>query len=112
VETFNQWWQAVSKTADIMGFLNLSMPIINRDGNTRTLNWWQNGESSDSNDVLKVSLPVQDRRAGPKLSLNIEVCGNNCLESAGRRVALFTRLMDEYDITILSEKGNTRHSEH
>ncbi len=99
-QTFNQWWKAVLKAADIMGFLNLSLPLTNRDGSTHILSWWQNNQSLDS-DVLKVSLPVQDRRAGPKLNLKIEICGGNCLESAGRRVALFTRLMDEHDITTL-----------
>ena len=51
--------------------------------------------------LLKNIAPGQDRRAGLKLNLNIEVCENNYLESAGRRIALFTRLMDEHDVTTL-----------
>jgi hypothetical protein len=54
--------------------------------------------------MLKVSLPVNDRRTGPKLNLKIEVLGNNSLESAGRKVALFTRLMEEYSISKLPMK--------
>jgi len=50
---------------------------------------------------LKNIDPDQDRRAGPTLNLKIEVCGDNYLEAAERRIGLFTRLMDEYDITTL-----------
>ena len=103
-QTFSQWWQAVSKAADVMGFSNLSLPLTNRDGSTYTLSWWQHNRRMESDDILKVSLPVQDRRVGPKLKLKIEVCGDNYLESAGRRIALFTRLMDEHDVTTLPAK--------
>ena len=104
--TFNQWWQAVSTAADRMDFLSLSLPLINRDGTVRTLTWQQDGKDSDSdNDVLKVDVPVQDRRAGPSLNLKIEVYRKSSLESAGRRIALFTRLVEEHDIVSLPRDG-------
>ena len=103
VKTFNQWWKVVSTTADNMGFLSVSLPLINRDGNAHTLTWWQDDQDTNSDDVLKVSVPVRDRRAGPSLNLRIEVCRRSSLESAGRRVALFTRLMEEYDIVSLPQ---------
>jgi UDP-GlcNAc:undecaprenyl-phosphate GlcNAc-1-phosphate transferase len=102
--TFNQWWQAVSTAADRMGFLSLSLPLTNRDGSARTLTWWQNSQGTDSDDVLKVSVPIRDRRAGPSLNLKIEVCKRGSLESAGRKVALFTRLMEEHDVAGLPGK--------
>ena len=55
--------------------------------------------------MLKVSVPVRDRRAGPSLNLRIEVCGTGSLESAGRKVALFTRLVEEHDIVSLPGNG-------
>lgn len=97
-KTFNQWWQAVSKAADVMGFSSLSLPLTNRDGTTQTLHWRQNGMYTNSNETVKLILPIRDRRAGPKLNLNIEVCENNCLESTGRRIALFSRLMNDHGI--------------
>jgi hypothetical protein len=104
--TFNQWWQAVSTAADRMDFLSLSLPLINRDGTVRTLTWQKDGKDSDSdNDVLKVDVPVQDRRAGPSLNLKIEVYRKSSLESAGRRIALFTRLLEEHDIVSLPRDG-------
>ncbi len=100
-KTFNQWWQAVSRTADRMGFLRVSLPLTHRDGSANKLTWWQDGQCADSDDVLKVSVPVRDRRAGPSLNLRIEVCRRDSLESAGRKVALFTRLMEDHDIVSL-----------
>ena len=106
--TLDEWWQAVSTAADVMDFLNLSLPLTNRDGSNRTLTWRQDSQAPESNhyEVLKVNVPVRDRRAGPGLNLKIEVCRDGSLESAGRRVALFTRLIEEHDIVSLP--GNER----
>lgn len=104
---FEQWWQAVSAAADTLGFSNVNLPLTNRDGSSRQL-IWSNGNSNFSNteeDVLKLNLPVQDRRKGQKLSLRIEVYQKNCLESAGRRIALFTRLMNSYSVNCINSNG-------
>ncbi len=104
---FNQWWQSVSTAADKMGFISLSMNIINRDGTTRRMTWRQDNKSKNSdNEVLKLNVPIRDRRPGPSLNLKVEVPRNDSLESAGRRIALFTRLMDEHGIPALRD-GNT-----
>jgi hypothetical protein len=50
---------------------------------------------------MQVHVPVRDRRSGSSLHLSIELYKNGSLESAGRRVALFTRLIDEHDINNL-----------
>jgi hypothetical protein len=103
---FNQWWQAVSTAAGKMDFLSISLPLTNRDGTPRTLTWQHDGGSTNSDDeVLKVNVPVRDRRSGPSLNLRIEVCRNNSLESAGRKIALFTRLMQEHNVADLSRNG-------
>jgi len=110
--TFNQWWQAVSTAADRMDFLSLSLPLINRDGTVHTLTWRQGGQAPESNhfEVLEVNIPVRDRRAWLGLNLRIEVCQNGSLESAGRRIALFTRLIEEHGIVSLSENGRVQQS--
>ena len=107
--TFNQWWQAVSKAAENMGFLSLSLPLTNRDGTHYKLSWRQddNISNSDHEEPLKLNIPVRDRRTGPHLNLKAEVCKNGSLESAGRRVALFTRLIDEHNIADLSINRNS-----
>lgn len=109
--TFNQWWQAISTAADRMFFLSLSLPLINRDGTVRTLTWRDYSQTPESvHELLKVDVPIRDRRAGPPLNLRIEVYQNGSLESAGRRITLFTRLIEEYGIVSLSENGRVQQS--
>ena len=89
--TFDEWWQAVSTAADVMDFLNLSLPLTNRDGTARTLSWRDDSQTLESgyDGSLKVNIPVQ-------------VCQNGSIESAGRRIALFIRLIEKYEIVSLS----------
>jgi hypothetical protein len=101
--TFDQWWQAISTAADKMEFWTVDLPLVNRDGTSRALNWRYNGHEPepDPEGLIQVHVPVRDRRSGSLLHLKIELYKNGSLESAGRRVALFTRLIDEHDINNL-----------
>ena len=105
-ETFDQWWQAVSTAADKMEFWAVDLPVVNRDGTSRALNWRDDCHDHDSasEGLIQVHVPVRDRRSGSSLHLKIELYKNGSLESAGRRVALFTRLIDEHDISNLQIK--------
>ena len=104
-KTFEQWWRAVSTAAEIMDFLDISLPVTNRDGTIRTLTWHNNGSEADSQKHINASIPVQDRRPGPPLDLKIEAYADGSLESAGRRIALFTRLVEEHDIAALNDNS-------
>jgi len=101
--TFEQWWQAVSTAAGKMEFWAVDLPLVNRDGTSRALNWRYNGHDPDPGPegLIQVHVPVRDRRSGSSLHLRIELYKNGSLESAGRRVALFTRLIDEHDMNNL-----------
>jgi hypothetical protein len=101
--TFEQWWKAVSTAADKMEFWAVDLPLVNRDGTSRSLNWRHNGHSPDPSPegLIQVNVPVRDRRSSSSLHLRIELYKNSSLESAGRRVALFTRLIDEHNINNL-----------
>jgi len=105
VKTFDQWWEVASFAAENMDFLSLNMNLTNRDGTSRALLWRQNSNSSDHQELLKLDIPVRDRRSGPSLNLRIEVYRDGSLESAGRRVALFTRLIDEFGIVSLKKQS-------
>ena len=106
--TFEQWWQAISTAADKMDFWTVDLPLINRDGTTRALSWRQNGQTPAPNPggLVQVHVPIRDRRTGSSLHLKIELYRNGSLESAGRRVALFTRLIEEHDIVSLPPDRN------
>lgn len=45
---------------------------------------------------------MRDQRSEPGLNLKIEVYGDGSLESAGRKAALFTRLVDEASVAVES----------
>jgi UDP-N-acetylmuramyl pentapeptide phosphotransferase/UDP-N-acetylglucosamine-1-phosphate transferase len=105
--TFDQWWQAISTAADKMDFWTVDLPLVNRDGTPRALTWRQNGQTPGPNPggLVQVHVPVRDRRSGSSLHLRIELYRNGSLESAGRRVAFFTRLIEEHDIVSLPPDG-------
>lgn len=105
-QTFDQWWQAISTAAGKMEFWTVDLPLINRDGTSRDLIWHYNGHDHDPGPegLIQVHVPVRDRRSGSWLRLRIELYKNGSLESAGRRVALFTRLIDEHDINNLRKE--------
>jgi len=110
--TFDQWWQAVSTAAGKMEFWAVDLPLVNRDGTPRALNWRYNGHDPDPGmeGLIQVHVPIRDRRSGSSLHLKIELYKNGSLESAGRRVALFTRLIDEHDINNLRlERQDSEH---
>jgi len=110
--TFDQWWQAVSTAAGKMEFWTVDLPLVNRDGTSRALNWRYNGHDPNPGPegLIQVHVPVRDRRSGSSLHLRIELYKNGSLESAGRRVALFTRLIDEHDINNLRiERQGSEH---
>jgi hypothetical protein len=105
--TFDQWWQAISTAADKMDFWMVDLPVVNRDGTARALTWHHNDQTPESGPggLVQVQVPVRDRRSGSSLHLRIELYRNGSLESAGRRVALFTRLIEEHDIVSLPPDG-------
>jgi len=101
-KTFDQWWQAVCLATERMGFIKSSLPLVNRDGTKRVLVWEKDGRNSEINDVIKMTLPIRDRRAGSPLNLEVKVYTNGSLESAGRRVTLFGRLLEEHSVASLN----------
>jgi UDP-N-acetylmuramyl pentapeptide phosphotransferase/UDP-N-acetylglucosamine-1-phosphate transferase len=105
-QTFDQWWQAISTAAGKMEFWTVDLPLVNRDGTSRDLIWHYNGHDPDPGPegLIQIHVPVRDRRSGSWLRLRIELYKNGSLESAGRRVALFTRLIDEHDINKLRKE--------
>ena len=106
---FDQWWDAICFAADRMGFLRGRLPITNRDGTERILIWHRcpADNTADNLDIVAVSLPIRDRRAGLSLKLDVEVMTNGSVESVGRRLALFGRLIEDYGIVNLPNKSKT-----
>ena len=97
--TFEQWWWAIEKAAEQMDLVSVTLPLQGRDGTLRTMRWRRGGSVDQGHNVIDLTLPVHQRRADDPLRLELVVWVNGSLESAGRRAALFSRLIDEHDLT-------------
>jgi UDP-N-acetylmuramyl pentapeptide phosphotransferase/UDP-N-acetylglucosamine-1-phosphate transferase/glycosyltransferase involved in cell wall biosynthesis len=60
------------------------------------------------NDALCGDVPIRQRRAGQPLRASVAVRCDRSLESAGRRLALFVRLMGEHSVADIVEKPTAR----
>jgi UDP-GlcNAc:undecaprenyl-phosphate GlcNAc-1-phosphate transferase len=96
VVDFQGWWKVLCDTVEQMEFVWMAMSVVCRDGTTNTLVWRCSRRELTEQNVLRIVLPVHDRRTGPPLQMEVAVHVNGSLETAGRRVAYFSRLIDEY----------------
>jgi len=101
VKTFEQWWQAVCKAAEQLDFLSIKLPLTGSDKTPRVLTWQRDGNEADPPETVKMKIPIREIKAGPGCSLEVDVNVNGSLESAGRRTALFSRLLDEHNVVDL-----------
>jgi hypothetical protein len=99
---FEQWWEAVCFAADQMGFVRGFLPLLKRDRTQRVLVWERRNKDIPATEIVKMTVPVRDRRAGSELCLEIQVHTNGSLESAGRRLTLFSRLIEEHSLASLA----------
>lgn len=103
-KTFEQWWQSVCFAADKMDLVKGSLPLTNRDGTKRTLSWEKAVEDKkEERELVRITVPIRDRRAGLPLRLELDVRLNGSIESVGRRIAFFGRLVEEYAIAHLPD---------
>ncbi|MCF8070454.1 MAG: undecaprenyl/decaprenyl-phosphate alpha-N-acetylglucosaminyl 1-phosphate transferase, partial [Desulfobacterales bacterium] len=114
-KNFDDWWASVCLAAEKLDFTSVTLPITNRDGTYRFLQWEAPAVSSNNltlnhltlNTEIKIDslihlvVPVKDRRGQTPLRLQIETCSFQSVEAAGRRVALFSRLLEEHALMTL-----------
>jgi len=110
-DDFDNWWQAVCIAAEKLEFTSGVLKVTNRDGTERVLTWNNNGEKIEEKHLVKTILPVRDRRESGPLHLKIQVLPNGSLESAGRRMTLFSRLIEEYSVASLNGKSQSKQQE-
>ncbi|MFC1738954.1 glycosyltransferase family 4 protein [Planctomycetota bacterium] len=110
-KTFEQWWQAVCIAAEQLDFMSIKLPLIRSDKTHRILTWQRDGNEPDSPETVKMKIPILGIKAGSRCNLEADVNVNGSLESAGRRTALFSRLLDEHNAADLPENGKATPSD-
>jgi UDP-N-acetylmuramyl pentapeptide phosphotransferase/UDP-N-acetylglucosamine-1-phosphate transferase/glycosyltransferase involved in cell wall biosynthesis len=105
VTSFGQWWEELCAAAEMMGLVNVVLPLENRDGTVRVLRWCRTDAAYLECETLKAGLPVKNRRAGATVTAEIEVAVLTSLESAGQRVAMFSRLMGEHSLAEIDARS-------
>ena len=103
--TFEQWWQSVCVAGEKMDFTAITLPLVRRSGEKELLRWCKEKKNIDSRNVIKMTIPIRDRRSESLLELEVGIKTNGSLESAGRRARLFNRLIDEYSIVGIGRKA-------
>jgi len=82
----------------------ISIRLQARDGTDRTLVWRNEKLNPDPDDLVDVTLPLRQRRADQNLRLEFaSVAPQGALEYSSHHAGLFTRLVDEYNLTTLPE---------
>src|SRR5690606_28800081 len=82
------------------------LPVTSRDGKIFHLDWRPAEDRYGDCSRLKATVPIADRRSGADpLEATVEIASALSLESAGERLALFTRLMHEHSLASLHQRS-------
>ena len=98
VNTFEDWWQAVCGSAELLGLVTVTLSMTRRDGTESTQLWRNEKLTPKLTELIESNIPLPQRREGENLRLNFTGCVGDSLENAGHQSALFTRLIDEYTL--------------
>jgi len=93
-QTFEAWWQALCATAEEMDFVGLSLTLDKGDGADSVV-WCHPSLSPKQDEVMRIAIPSRTLRQDVAGRVELDVWTNGSLESASRRVTLFSRLLDE-----------------
>ncbi len=103
--TMAQWWRIVRRAARYMGFSHVSIEVQNNGNSVSVLTWNLPGPNNNAK-AVHMSLPVRHSPIeGELVRANIMIPVNGSLESAGGRMALFGRLIDERSLADLPESA-------
>lgn len=90
-----QWWQAVCEAARRLDFAWMSLRVRHPDGSVDTTVWRGPSVPATISRVITLNLPLTDEGGLNRIEFEVGVLVDGSLESAGRRAALFSRLIDE-----------------
>ncbi len=94
-DNLDQWWRVIRRAARRLGLARMTLTVTETDGQVQTLRWRAPGLKDGQNEMMRAVIPARFPQEGWQVRAEIEVPTDKSLESAGRAVALFGRLMDE-----------------
>jgi UDP-GlcNAc:undecaprenyl-phosphate GlcNAc-1-phosphate transferase len=94
VHDAGQWWQAVCKAADQMGFAWVTLTRTGADGRAETEFWQSPTHQAPVCRILRMTVPYSHDHEERSREFQIAICIDNSLEDACRRASLFGRLID------------------
>ncbi len=95
-DTFEKWWQVTCAAADRLEFSSVEIPVDTPYSESKTTYRWCNAEPGPEEEHLDARIPVTLFGADkPSQVASVRVPSAACLESAGKRLALFSRLLAE-----------------
>ena len=93
----DDYWRSIELCAEQLGFKQIALEMKRRDGSVDRRKWRSPGHDACS---IQSVLPIEHRRAGPPLSLTLEIDAIS-LESAALRIALLGKILDRHSIAKL-----------
>jgi UDP-N-acetylmuramyl pentapeptide phosphotransferase/UDP-N-acetylglucosamine-1-phosphate transferase/glycosyltransferase involved in cell wall biosynthesis len=108
VDSFDLWWKHICLAAQKLEFAKLDLPLERRDGTTTIFKWRRDDKDLADASSLTAEVPIPQRRTGKTLRVSAEVIVDEFLESAGQRLAMFSRLIAECSLKQLPDLGGAR----
>lgn len=93
-----EWWQAVCEAGKGLNCAWVSLTVRSREGKMDTRIWRGPSPAPKMSRIVTMSFPVSDAHTGTSVEFEIAIAADGSLESAGRRGALFSRLIDEHGL--------------
>ena len=93
-----EWWQAVCEAGEGLDLAWVSFTAKDEGGRLDTRVWRGTMDGAVVSNMVTMSLPIRDAHTGASVEFEIAIAADDSLESAGRRGALFSRLIDEYGL--------------
>ncbi|MDM8008517.1 MAG: MraY family glycosyltransferase [Phycisphaerae bacterium] len=95
--SFEAWWSAVSRAAEELGFSEISL-VRNGSYPVQQIRIWRCRERRPkSSGSLNLVLPLTRDSMPFPIEIKATLEANSSIESAGRRITLFSRLFEELD---------------
>lgn len=95
-DSFEAWWGGLCEAARQLELRSLSLALRHAGDATRVLIWRLPAANGSGTNLLQLRFQVQQENSSRLALIEARVAVNGSLEAAGRRAALFGRLIDEF----------------